>query len=115
MPQFLIPDELEGRVDFYAQSTECYKCPKWLILSHVQNGTSIPVNTTYGTEWSIMDDKGTICNPETSLYHFGQYGNYSVKVNVNVTQCGNCGNLLSCYFHKHFVKITFLKKKFLKS
>ena len=80
MPQFLIPDELDGRVDFYAQSTECYKCPKWLILSHVQNGTSIPVNTTYGTEWSIMDDKGTICNPETSLYHFGQYGNYSVKV-----------------------------------
>ena len=32
-----------------------------------------------------------------------------------ILECGNCGNLLSQFFHKNSVKITFPLKKILKS
>ena len=39
----------------------------------------------------------------------------SVRVNFHNTHCGNCGNLLSHFFDKNFVKVPFLLKKILKS
>ena len=78
--QFLIPCELEKNVSFLAQSTECYQCEPWIIEERLSNGTLVPVNSTYGTEIilsSIKNTSYTICK---DLVHFGQYGNYSLKV-----------------------------------
>lgn len=70
------------KLTFEAQSTECYKCSLWIISDDVTNGTWIPVNTTYATNWKLSLNNGSeICS--ASNYHFGQYGVYQ----LNSTSC----------------------------
>ena len=40
---------------FQAQSKECYKCSFWTIGNDFVNGSWIPVNTTYPTNWKLSN------------------------------------------------------------
>ena len=44
-----------AKFTFQAQSKECYKCSFWTIGNDFVNGSWIPVNTTYPTNWKLSN------------------------------------------------------------
>ena len=88
--EFLIPSELESKLTFWAQSKECYKCVPWIIQDNLTNGTSIPVNTTYPTDWFITDTKYVKSELCRDSFHFGQYGYYDLELKHESTNTSTC-------------------------
>lgn len=65
-------------LEFWAQSTECYKCPPWkYLLVEANSSASLVVNSTYATDVFIRAINGTAIHNLT--YHFGQYGSYMME------------------------------------
>ena len=66
---------------FEAVSTECDKCSYWTIGDDFKNGTFVPVNTTYGTNWKLSFENETeLCQGQ--IYQFGQYGRYDLNADT---------------------------------
>ncbi len=84
--QFSIGPEVSATgLNFQAQSKECYQCSYWLISDNVKNGTFLPVNTTYQTDWRLSWSNGSqVCAMDN--FQFGQYGTYLLDVK-NSTNC----------------------------
>ena len=88
--QFLIPSEFESKLTFWAQSKECYKCVPWIIQDNLTNGTSVPVNTTYSTDWFITDTKYVKSELCRDSFHFGQYGYYDLELKYHESNSSAC-------------------------
>ena len=60
------------------------------------NGTSIPVNTTYPTDWFITNTKYVKSQLCRDSFHFGQYGYYDLKLKRSDASI-NFGQNFACH------------------
>uniref|UniRef100_T1ITK5 Uncharacterized protein n=1 Tax=Strigamia maritima TaxID=126957 RepID=T1ITK5_STRMM len=81
-PAYLtIYSEKNEILEFWAQSTECYKCPLTFVKEiHRHKNTSLLMNTVYPT---IFEVRNAQCN---KTHHFIEKNNY----NLDITDNGHC-------------------------